>query len=115
MRYKNVLLAIALGVVLPWLLLLTVEPVRQNAPADRTVTAPAQRSVAELPVLLEDGSVKIMTMTDYLQGVLMGEMPASFEMEALKAQAVAARTFAAKSMQISKHPNAAVCTSSSCC
>jgi len=114
MRYKNFLFAIALGVVLPWLLLLTVEPVRKESePTAETVLV--RQQVVELPVLMEDGSVKIMTMTDYLQGVLMGEMPASFEMEALKAQAVAARTFAAKSMQVSKHSNAAVCTLSSCC
>lgn len=31
---------------------------------------------------------------EYLEGVLAGEMPASFEMEALKAQAVASRTYA---------------------
>ena len=113
MRYKNFMLAIALGVILPWLLLLTVEPVGRSEPVTETVPSPQQ--VVELPVLMEDGSVKLMTMTDYLQGVLMGEMPASFEMEALKAQAVAARTFAAKSMQISKHTNAAVCTLPSCC
>ena len=113
MRFKNLVLAIALGVILPWLLLLTVKPVSSGEPVAETV--PPLQQVVELPVLLEDGSVKIMTMTDYLQGVMMGEMPASFEMEALKAQAVAARTFAAKSMQVSKHPNAAVCTLSSCC
>lgn len=115
MRYKNFLFAVALGVVLPWLLLLTVEPANRNRQIIYEETAQSVQQVVELPVLLEDGSVRIMTMTDYLQGVLMGEMPASFEMEALKAQAVAARTFTAKSMSYSKHPNAAVCTTASCC
>lgn len=32
-------------------------------------------------------------MDDYLRGVIASEMSASFEMEALKAQCVAARTF----------------------
>lgn len=40
-----------------------------------------------------DGSPETMTLHDYLTGVLMGEMPASYELEALKAQAVAARTY----------------------
>lgn len=37
-----------------------------------------------------------MDLEEYLKGVVGSEMPASFELEALKAQAVAARTFAAK-------------------
>lgn len=49
-----------------------------------------------------DYKVKIKTkdeileldLEDYIVGVVAGEMPASFEMEALKAQAVASRTFA---------------------
>lgn len=35
-----------------------------------------------------------MNLEDYILGVVAAEMPASFELEALKAQAVAARTFA---------------------
>lgn len=35
-----------------------------------------------------------MNLEEYIVGVLAGEMPASFELEALKAQAVAARTYA---------------------
>ncbi|WP_084052842.1 stage II sporulation protein D [Desulfonispora thiosulfatigenes] len=35
-----------------------------------------------------------MKLDEYLVGVVAGEMPASFELEALKAQAVAARTYA---------------------
>lgn len=37
-----------------------------------------------------------MDLEEYLVGVVAGEMPASFELEALKAQAVAARTYAYK-------------------
>lgn len=40
-----------------------------------------------------DGQVREMTMHDYLCGVLAAEMPASFPEEALKAQALAARTY----------------------
>ena len=40
--------------------------------------------------------VEDVELDTYLFGVLAGEMPASFEMEALKAQAVAARTYIAR-------------------
>ena len=39
---------------------------------------------------------------DYIVGVLAGEMPISFELEALKAQAVAARSYAMKQMAYNK-------------
>ena len=38
--------------------------------------------------------VKEMSLEEYVKGVVAAEMPADFEMEALKAQAVAARTYA---------------------
>jgi len=40
-----------------------------------------------------------LTLNEYLIGVVAAEMPASFEAEALAAQAVAARTFTAAHMQ----------------
>ncbi len=42
----------------------------------------------------KSGKVAEMSLEDYIIGVVAGEMPASFGMEALKAQAVAARTYA---------------------
>jgi len=43
---------------------------------------------------IENSSLINLPMEEYLIGVLAGEMPASFEEEALKAQAVASRTYA---------------------
>ncbi len=40
-----------------------------------------------------------MPLEDYILGVVAAEMPASFEIEALKAQAIAARTFASYKME----------------
>ncbi|HPG41299.1 MAG TPA: SpoIID/LytB domain-containing protein [bacterium] len=37
--------------------------------------------------------VNVLTLEEYLEGVLPGEMPATFPLEALKAQTIAARTF----------------------
>lgn len=40
-----------------------------------------------------------MNLEEYVIGVIAAEMPASFEVEALKAQAIAARTFALKKLE----------------
>ena len=59
-----------------------------------------------------------MTMADYLVGVVRAEMPASFEEEALKAQAVAARTYTFYKIDgggSANHPEADVCDDINCC
>lgn len=61
-----------------------------------------------------------MDLEEYIKGVISGEMPASFEMEALKAQAVAARSYAVSRMMKFKdggqsaHPGAALCDDVHC-
>lgn len=72
----------------------------------------AERQVA---LLREDGSVEQLTLADYLWGVVAAEMPASFESEALKAQAVAARTYWAVLVGTSRHDAADICADSGCC
>ncbi|MDD2233402.1 MAG: stage II sporulation protein D [Desulfitobacteriaceae bacterium] len=47
-------------------------------------------------VLTEDGKILKLPLEEYLIGVVAAEMPAGFGEEALKAQAVAARTYAVK-------------------
>ncbi len=47
-----------------------------------------------LKVLNPDETITEMDLEEYVIGVVAGEMPASFEKEALKAQAVASRTYA---------------------
>ncbi len=72
----------------------------------------------EITVLIkETGNVESFVLEDYLFGVLAGEMPASFPKEALKAQAVAARTYALNKMQEKNdvHPDADLCTDSAHC
>jgi len=69
----------------------------------------------QVSLLLEDGSVKKMSLADYLWGVVAAEMPASFEPEALKAQAVAARTYWASQSGTSKHEKVDICADSGCC
>ena len=69
-----------------------------------------------LKVLVGD-TVEEMTLGEYLVGVVRAEMPASFEPEALKAQAVAARTYTLYKMQTGgNHGDTAdICTDSTCC
>lgn len=49
-----------------------------------------------------DTGIVTVPLEDYVVGVLAGEMPIEFEMEALKAQAVAARSYVLKKMSYNK-------------
>lgn len=61
--------------------------------------------------------VEELSLDEYLYGVVSAEMPASFEEEALKAQAVVARTFTLYKIvhNSKKHENADICDDSTCC
>ena len=66
--------------------------------------------------VLDGGAVAEMDLGTYLACVLRAEMPASFPLEALKAQAVAARTYTLYQLQTaSHHENADICTDHTCC
>ena len=68
--------------------------------------------------LWRDGAAEELSVEEYLQGVLRGEMPAAFHMEALKAQTVAERTYLYYQMAAGakpSHPQADVCTDPACC
>ena len=65
----------------------------------KKVTEPIVMEEGKEPIvirLLDESTNEItnINLEDYIIGVVAAEMPASFELEALKAQAVAARTFA---------------------
>lgn len=62
------------------------------------------------------GEVEEIPIDEYLLGVVSAEMPASFEKEALKAQAIVARTYTVYTIKNSKkHDNADICDNSACC
>lgn len=50
----------------------------------------------------QDDEIIKVPFEDYIVGVLAGEMPVSFELEALKAQAVAARSYVMKKIEYNK-------------
>lgn len=107
--------------------LLFVPPLFFTAPAD----PPAEASPSVRPEKPGAGpdsrttlrvwngtSVEVMTLAEYLPGVVRGEMPASFEPQALAAQAVAERTYVWYHLTRGSkeaHPDADVCTDSACC
>ena len=68
-------------------------------------------------VLVGEGKVEEMTMADYLWRVVAAEMPASFEPQALRAQAVCARTYSLWKMGANAHKDqeADICADSGCC
>ena len=63
----------------------------------------------------ETGEVEEVEMDEYLYHVVSAEMPVDFEVEALKAQAIVARTYTVYKIKNRKHNNADICDSSSCC
>lgn len=63
------------------------------------------------------GEIEEMKLDDYLLGVVSAEMPADYEIEALKAQAIVARTYTIYTIKNgkNKHNGADICDNSSCC
>lgn len=66
---------------------------------------------------VSSGKTLTISLEDYIVGVVCAEMPAEFFDEALKAQAVAARTYAVKKIKssASEHGDAELCTDFSHC
>ena len=119
---KEILQAAILGVGLPAILISAVvwRGSAANGPATTAPTttqaqASSSQQALRIPVLQGQQTVQ-MELEEYLLGVLLAEMPASFEPEALKAQAVAARTFTLwNCTRQGIHTSGGVCTESSCC
>lgn len=61
------------------------------------------------------GEVEQVKLDEYLCNVVSAEMPATFEQEALKAQAIVARTYTIYKILNKKHDNADICDDSTCC
>lgn len=61
------------------------------------------------------GEVEEVKLDDYLCNVVSAEMPADYEKEALKAQAIVARTYTVYKINNKKHDNSDICDDSACC
>ena len=109
--------------------LLVVVPFRSSLfgredPVDETEAPPPPAPFASgtldaaRPLRVLDGEAVVeMDLGSYLVGVVRAEMPASFEPEALKAQAVAARTYTLYKLQTGGNhgEDIDVCTDHTCC
>ena len=110
------LFILPLLVIVPFLSeLLTREP-----PMDETEGEPFVSGDLDSQTVLKvknGDTVEEMDLGTYLVGVVRAEMPASFEEEALKAQAVAARTYTIYKIQTGGNhgEEANICTDSTCC
>lgn len=126
--WKDVLAGLVMGLAVPGILLnfavamlnrekTEAAPVPETAAGttEASETAPERVSMS-MRLRREDGTVEEMDMDTYLVGVVLAEMPAYFETEALKAQAVVARTYTQKAYVTGgKHADGSVCTKSTCC
>lgn len=119
---------VALVFLVPLVLLPWEETPKETPTPLPTATLPILPDTAAKPVdgwdegetvrfLNLAGEVTELTMKEYLWGVVAAEMPAMFHQEALKAQTVAARTYAYRQRELgaSKHPDADVCGDYTCC
>jgi len=112
--------AFLLGAILPGLLLNHGNVATEQSPEATQAPSQENTQVSEqenkIAVLLLDGTIHWMELENYISGVVLAEMPAEFEQEALQAQAVVARTYALKRQEEGvKHPMGAVCADPACC
>ncbi len=74
--------------------------------------------IEKIKLLLTDtNQIVELSFDDYIKGVLIGEMPVSYELEALKAQALVARTYTLYKLQNGEnvHDGADMCDDINCC
>lgn len=119
-KTKEILFALVLGLVIPGLLFRLAQKASVHEPEQTDHPEQTQQIQQQegftLPVLMADGAVEQLELDAYVTCVVLAEMPAEFEMEALKAQAVVARTYALKRYRTGeKHEQGAVCTDPACC
>ena len=121
MRTKGIeiVTAVFLGILIPVFLIGILQDRvshRQDPSASTQTNSYVQSSNDKISVLQTSGAVVEMPIEEYVLAVVLSEMPAHFEPEALKAQAVVARTYALRRKESkSRHVEAAVCVNSSCC
>ncbi|PDZ09371.1 stage II sporulation protein D [Bacillus pseudomycoides] len=98
-------LLVALVIIVPTVLVIPFTKAKvsqppEHPPAMQSVPAPKKVNTAVQVTVYRNAQKKVetMPMEEYVTGVVASEMNASFEMEALKAQALAARTFIVQRM-----------------
>lgn len=119
---KQVLESIIIAAIVPCMvfstaLRLDISTRAEGVPSEQeTEYSEKSEAVLSIPVLKANGDIEQMALEDYVAHVVLGEVSAKFHPEALKAQAVAARTYTLRCTALGdKHPQGAVCTDYRCC
>ena len=115
---KEMLFSFLAGLVLPVIMALMFQRAPAVGDVESDALTPTRAAVDEkeqLTVVSKSGNLRQMSLDEYLVGVVLAEMPADFDSEALKAQAVVARTYTRRRMESGKHEGAAVCMDPGCC
>ncbi|HHX93821.1 MAG TPA: stage II sporulation protein D [Tenericutes bacterium] len=76
---------------------------KEVIPEKRKVKEKEKNDTFNVSVIRSSGTVDVLSLEDYVVGVVAAEMPALFEEEALKAQAVVSRTYALKRLKNSPY------------
>ena len=118
--WKDVLISLFMGLVLPGILLNGMSLMVPREPSwepavTQPETIPVPKTSIPVSVTEKDGSIRQMDLEEYLVGVVLGEMPAYFETEALKAQSVVARTYTLKTITTGGKHGGGICTDPGCC
>ncbi len=112
--WKEIIITLLLAFIMPWLFTGIMTKPAKNQDNATTATTELEQD-ATIYVWMED-RVSSMSLSRYLTGVLLCEIPGSFHIEAKRAQAVVARTYTLRTvMYKDKHPMQAICTDSACC
>ncbi len=115
-KWMPLLLAVALVVGFPRLVFgIWTITYNKGDPQNEPTVSTKPEEIVSIQVLTENG-LREMDIEEYLVGVLLMEIPGDFHIEAQKAQAVVARTYALRTTQFKeKHDANAICTDPACC
>ena len=117
--WREILLSLVMAMILPGILLhwpVEEEEIEQEKFRPKEPKQTENRVRLAVRLRGSDGTVKDMDMDEYVTGVILAEMPSTFEPQAKMAQSVAARTFARKAyITGGKHGDGSVCANSGCC
>ena len=92
---KKIIIALFLTILIPYVIVMSCikdEEIKFYFVSNRIVRVKRENA----------GEIVSVPFEEYIKGVLAGEMPVSFEKEALKAQSVAARSYVLKKIEDSK-------------
>ncbi len=117
-RLQELVLAIVFGLGIPGLILAVAAGRGESATVPDTrpqSQEQAREETVTIKLLLEE-EPQTLPLETYLVGVLLRELPGDFHIEAMKAQATAARSYTLRTVaRAQKHPEGVICADPACC